>query len=173
MTKSRRSKGIPADGKRIREIRNRLGKTQEQITEDPGVGLRTLARAEKGENISPGALQAIAGKLGVPIEEIRRDVDEVGDPRRINLRLNRLDPVKASKLIEILEEEPSASAMGPTPSPAVVTVPVESATERIWVAVVSGLVAGLAFAALMTVRRSSRRSDPADSGKRGQPSLES
>ena len=76
-------------------------------------------------------------------------------------------------LIEILEEEPSASAMGPTPSPAIVTVPVESATERIWVAVVSGLAAGLAFAALMTVRRSSRRSDPADSGKRGQPSLES
>jgi transcriptional regulator with XRE-family HTH domain len=106
MTKSSK-KGCPADGEKIKELRNRLGKTQRQLIESIGVTLRTLARAENSENISPSNLQAIAGALGMPVEEIRRDADEVGDPHRINLRLNRLEPLKASKLIKMLQDDVS------------------------------------------------------------------
>ena len=74
MTKSSR-KGIPANDEKIKELRGQLGKTLEQLTKGAGVGLRTLVRAERGESISPGALQGVAYKLGVSVEEIQRDAN--------------------------------------------------------------------------------------------------
>lgn len=57
--------------------------------------------------------------------------------------------------------------------PAIVTVPVERTSDRIWVPMVSGLAIGLAMAALFVSQRSQRRFEPLAVADGLQPSLES
>ncbi len=159
------------------------GGTFELTIDQPGIieVFCTLHGTAQGQGMAGvlvvGEAQPLPVSAAVNVAAIKQVVAEEDGAiiEAIERQSELLDNLVADQalLIEGLEEEPSASALDPPPSPAIVTVPVESATERIWVAVVSGLAAGLAFAALMTVRRSSRRPDSAGSGKRGQPSLES
>lgn len=98
------TKRVKADGKRIKQLRSDLAKTQRQLTDGIGVTTRTLQRAERGERISLVYLQSIAGALGVTVDEITANGGDRGDPQRINIRLNPLDPPTASKLLKFLED---------------------------------------------------------------------
>ena len=47
MTKAAQTKGILPDGKKIRELRERVGKTQKGLIQGSGIELRTYQRAEQ------------------------------------------------------------------------------------------------------------------------------
>jgi transcriptional regulator with XRE-family HTH domain len=51
---------VTPNGKKIRELRLKLGKTQEGLLERSTLSLRTLQRAEQGQPIKGYALEEIA-----------------------------------------------------------------------------------------------------------------
>ncbi|MFH1961762.1 MAG: helix-turn-helix transcriptional regulator [bacterium] len=58
-------------GKRIREIRNNLGLTQEQVAEKAEMDFTSIGAAERGiRNLSLKSLHRVAQALEVPIEEL-------------------------------------------------------------------------------------------------------
>ena len=71
-----------------------------------------------------------------------------------------------------LEEETSASETGSTPSPTILTVPVEFGTGSIWAALAAGLALGLSVAALVVAHRSKPRQDMARGLEVLQPSTD-
>ena len=58
-------------GKRIREIRKKIGLTQEEVAEKAGMDFTSIGAAERGvRNLSLKSLHRVAQALEVPIEEI-------------------------------------------------------------------------------------------------------
>lgn len=58
-------------GKKIAAIRKQKGLTQEEVSEQAGINLRTLQRIEKDETEPRGnSLQGICAALGVPVDNI-------------------------------------------------------------------------------------------------------
>jgi hypothetical protein len=106
--------------------------------------------------------QAVAEEDGVIIEAIDHQSEVIADL-----------VADQALLIQTLEQETAVSETDSSPAPTIVTVPVESGIDSPWVALAAGLAVGLAFAALMTARRSHRRADPLSSSEGLQASLES
>jgi transcriptional regulator with XRE-family HTH domain len=58
----------------IRRHRDRLAWTQRQLADAAKVTERTVQRAEDAQGLSAETLQAIAGAINVPLDDLRRDV---------------------------------------------------------------------------------------------------
>ncbi|MFZ5896783.1 MAG: helix-turn-helix domain-containing protein [Myxococcota bacterium] len=56
--------------RRIAELRQRAGLTQQALAERLGVGWRYVARIERGLNLTLSSLTRIANALGVPIRRL-------------------------------------------------------------------------------------------------------
>lgn len=63
-------------GKRIRQLRTARGMTQEALARAAGLTLSTVSRIEKGTIKEPsrGTVRALAAALGVPAEDLEREV---------------------------------------------------------------------------------------------------
>lgn len=100
-----KAKGIPADGEKIKALRQKLGVGQKGLVQGSTVELRTYQRAEQGGSILPEILQQIAILLKVDLEEIRNDTDRGETPRRASgFRLNNALKAGANKLMRCLRE---------------------------------------------------------------------
>lgn len=99
---AKRSKGIPADGKKIQELRKKAGKTQKGLLSSSTIELRTYQRAEKGEHILPELLEQIATLLGTQLKDIRADK---ATPAQVpnSYRLHNLLVVGAHKFLKELQ----------------------------------------------------------------------
>jgi transcriptional regulator with XRE-family HTH domain len=63
----------PALGKAIRQLRERMGMTQEALSHDAGITTATLGVIERGlSNPTWATLKGIASALGISITEIAR-----------------------------------------------------------------------------------------------------
>ena len=87
--------------------------------------------------------QAVAEEDQTIVEAIDRQSQQIG-----NLVADQ------ALLIQSLEEETSASETGSTPSPTILTVPVDSGTGSIWAALAAGLALGLSVAAHVVAHHS-------------------
>ena len=105
--------------------------------------------------------QAVAEEDQTIVEAIDRQSQQIG-----NLVADQ------ALLIQSLEEETSASETGSTPSPTILTVPVDSGTGSIWAALAAGLALGLSVAALVVAHRSRRPQDLASELEVLQPSTD-
>ena len=66
------------NGQRIAELRSRQGFGQDELSVKAGVSLRTLQRAEHGQNVSAPNLQRIASALNVTFDDLARPPDAAG-----------------------------------------------------------------------------------------------
>jgi len=66
-------KGILPDGKKLKELRKKLGKTQKGLIQGSSVELRTYQRAEQGLPILPEILQQIGLLLSADLAQLRLD----------------------------------------------------------------------------------------------------
>ena len=66
MEREKPERVIESVGRRIAELRQERGWTQEQTAEKLGVSLRHMKRLEAGHNLTLHSLVRIAVKLGVP-----------------------------------------------------------------------------------------------------------
>jgi transcriptional regulator with XRE-family HTH domain len=64
-------------GANIRRLREHKSWTQEQLAGAAGVDVRTVQRAEKGDQISAESLQALAGALDALVEMLRLEPKDV------------------------------------------------------------------------------------------------
>jgi hypothetical protein len=142
------------------------GETFEITFDEPGVFevFCTLHGTAAGEGMAGvlvvGEATPQPMSAGVDIDEIRaaaaegdRAVSEALD--RHTVALASLSAAQASLRSDI--EEMGSSNGGADQQPRVLTVPVESVSVSWWVPALSGLAAGLAGAALLTVNRPGRR----------------
>ncbi|SJN22976.1 hypothetical protein FM104_03820 [Microbacterium esteraromaticum] len=60
-------------GDDIREARNQRGWTQEELAERAGVSRPTIARVERGDDVSTANLAKVAAALGLEIRLAGRD----------------------------------------------------------------------------------------------------
>jgi transcriptional regulator with XRE-family HTH domain len=70
-------------GRRIAELRQRAGLTQEELAEQLGVGWRYLSRAERGENLTLRTLAKIANVFGVEAKSL------LNKPRNMSVKPGR------------------------------------------------------------------------------------
>lgn len=78
-------------GSKIREIRNRLGLTQEEVAERAGMDFTSIGAAERGvRNLSLKSLFKVAKALGVPIEELVRSPKETPLDKEKELAISKL-----------------------------------------------------------------------------------
>ena len=100
------SRSVKPNGKKIKDRRNELGKTQKALIHNnpdaAGLRLRTYQRAEQGKPISPYNLQAIATVLGLEYLDVLEN-ENAGD--KSTRRLNRLVPPSASTLVSFLRDD--------------------------------------------------------------------
>jgi transcriptional regulator with XRE-family HTH domain len=73
---TRARRGPVPDGQRIAELRSRQGLGQDELAMKARVSLRTLQRAEHGQNVSAPNLQRIASALNVTFEDLAADAAE-------------------------------------------------------------------------------------------------
>ena len=66
-------KGIRIDGKKLRDLRTKEGKTQKGVIAGSAVQLRTYQRAEHGQLILPDLAEQIARRFKVDLKAIRVD----------------------------------------------------------------------------------------------------
>jgi transcriptional regulator with XRE-family HTH domain len=74
-------------GRRIAELRQLAGLTQEELAEQLGVGWRYLSRAERGENLTLRTMAKIANVFGVEVRSLLKkprsmNVSKPGRPKK-------------------------------------------------------------------------------------------
>lgn len=92
-------------GQNIKNIRSLRSWTQEQLADAAEVTSRTVQRAEAGEPVAAESLQAIAGALGVGLDELRRD-QAAEDQKKLMERYIRVDMVPVREGPELLTLTP-------------------------------------------------------------------
>ena len=102
MTKAAQTKGILPDGKKIRELRERVGKTQKGLIQGSGIELRTYQRAEQGRPILPEWLQRISVLLNTDLKELRIEKDHAPNAKEL-FRLQCISENGANKLLNELQ----------------------------------------------------------------------
>jgi transcriptional regulator with XRE-family HTH domain len=95
-------KGVLPDGKKIKELRKKLGKTQKGLIQGSGVELRTYQRAEQGLPILPEILQQIGLLLSADLAQLR--LDRTQQPEQENsFRLQCVSTDGSSRLVADLQ----------------------------------------------------------------------
>jgi len=95
-------KGILPDGKKIKELRKKLGKTQKGLVQGSGVELRTYQRAEQGLPILPEILQQIGLLLSADQAQLRLDRTQPAEQEN-SFRLHCVSTDGASRLVTELQ----------------------------------------------------------------------
>ena len=158
------------------------GETFELTIDEPGVFevFCTLHGTADGEGMAgvlvvgepvPGPVSAALNVDAIQEAEAGEDQAVAEAIDRQTQAIGNLSAAQASLRHSLEEHAPVADSASAAPT--IVTVPVESRPDRVWVAMASGLAAGVAFAALVTTHRSRRREESAIGPEGLQPSLES
>lgn len=96
------AKGVLVDGKKLRGLRKKEGKTQKGLIAGTTIQLRTYQRAEQGQHILPDLAEQIAKLLKTDLKTIR--ADQVKDDAPTNsYRLHNVATVGALKFFETLQ----------------------------------------------------------------------
>ncbi len=158
------------------------GETFELTIDQPGVFevFCTLHGTAQGQGMAGvlvvGEAQPLPVSPPIDIAAIKRAVadEDLAIVEAIDRQSQQIDNLVADQalLMQSLEEETSASETGSTPSPTILTVPVESGTGSIWAALAAGLALGLSVAALVVAHRSRRPQDLASELEVLQPSTD-
>jgi len=73
---------------KVRKIRETLGYTQADLSEQTNLSIRTIQRVESGQSIPKGhTLKVLAEVLGVDKKELQQQVEETGFSAEENLRI--------------------------------------------------------------------------------------
>ena len=93
---------IGETGNRIRKLRKREGKTQEQVAEDMGIGIKTYRSIEQGKRGgSIDTILLLAEYYGISIDFLINGTEMVSDLDRLLLRLRK---TKQEKLLRIVKD---------------------------------------------------------------------
>lgn len=103
---SKRPKGILPDGKKIKDLRIKAGKTQKGLIQGSAIELRTYQRAEQGKAILPEILQQIGVLLSKDVSEIRL-ITAIEQPNDNTFRMFSLNRVGANQLVQDLRAGPA------------------------------------------------------------------
>lgn len=93
------------NGRKIRALRRKQGKTQEGLLDRSTLSLSTLQRAERGQAIKDFALEEIARLLKTDINDIRAQVIPSEERTARTFRLSALSKGQGSKLWDFLTND--------------------------------------------------------------------
>lgn len=82
---------------RIPELRRDQGWTQEKLSFESGVGLRTVQRLEAGQDASLESLALIANALSVSVTDLFQPSDEMDETDRLESLDRRIDEQQAAR----------------------------------------------------------------------------
>lgn len=82
---------------RIAHLRQEIGWTQERLSTESGVGLRTIQRLEAGKDASLETLSLVADALRVPVRELFATIDDAQFSSRLESLDTRVEEQQAAR----------------------------------------------------------------------------